>query len=83
MLQGEHSAILPTIIKLHYFIKIGKISAEIHKVGKIKAIFGLVMTPIQWPNKITGIGPVLGLFLFSFAFSTQPEAISKVCTMSR
>ena len=29
-----------------YFIKIGKISAKIHKTGKIKAIFGLGMTPI-------------------------------------
>ena len=29
-----------------YFIKIGKINAKIHEVGKIKAIFGLGMTPI-------------------------------------
>ena len=29
-----------------YFIKIGKIRAKIHKIGKIKAIFGLGMTPI-------------------------------------
>ena len=29
-----------------YFIKIGKISAKIHEFGKIKAIFGLGMTPI-------------------------------------
>ena len=29
-----------------YLIKIGKISAKIHKIGKIKAIFGLGMTPI-------------------------------------
>ena len=28
-----------------YFIKIGKISAKIHEIGKIKAIFGLGMTP--------------------------------------
>ena len=28
------------------FIKIGKISAKIHEIGKIKAIFGLGMTPI-------------------------------------
>ena len=27
------------------FIKIGKISAKIHEIGKIKAIFGLEMTP--------------------------------------
>ena len=29
-----------------YFIKSGKISAKIHEIGKIKAIFGLGMTPI-------------------------------------
>ena len=29
-----------------YFIKIGKIKAKIHEIGKIKAIFGLGMTPI-------------------------------------
>ena len=29
-----------------YFIKIGKISAKKHEIGKIKAIFGLGMTPI-------------------------------------
>ena len=28
------------------FIKSGKISAKIHEIGKIKAIFGLKMTPI-------------------------------------
>ena len=30
-----------------FFIKIGKISAKIHEIGKIKAIFGLGMTPIK------------------------------------
>ena len=30
-----------------YFIKIGKISAKIHEIGKIKAIFGLGMTPYK------------------------------------
>ena len=30
-----------------YIIKIGKISTKIHEIGKIKAIFGLGMTPIQ------------------------------------
>ena len=30
-----------------YFIKIGKISAKIHEIEKITAIFGLGMTPIQ------------------------------------
>ena len=29
-----------------YFMKIGIISAKIHEIGKIKAIFGLGMTPI-------------------------------------
>ena len=29
-----------------YFIIIGKISAKIHEIGKIKAIFGLAVTPI-------------------------------------
>ena len=29
-----------------YFIKIGKIRAKIPEIGKIKAIFGLGMTPI-------------------------------------
>ena len=29
-----------------YFMKIGKMSAKIHEIGKIKAIFGLGMTPI-------------------------------------
>ena len=29
-----------------YFIKSGKIRAKIHEIGKIKAIFGLGMTPI-------------------------------------
>ena len=29
-----------------YFIKIGKISAKTHEIGKIKAIFGSGMTPI-------------------------------------
>ena len=33
-----------------YFIKIGKISAKIHEIGKIKAIFGLGMTPIYGLN---------------------------------
>ena len=28
-----------------YFIKIGKISAKIHEIWKIKTIFGLGMTP--------------------------------------
>ena len=29
-----------------HFIKVGKISAKIHEIGKIKAIFGLGMTSI-------------------------------------
>ena len=35
----------PTHLGKH-FIKIGKIRAKIHEIGKIKAIFGLGMTPI-------------------------------------
>ena len=31
---------------IKYFFKIGKIRAKIHEIGKIKAIFGLGMTPI-------------------------------------
>ena len=34
-----------------YFIKIGKIRAKIHEIGKIKAIFGLGMTPIYGLKK--------------------------------
>ena len=30
-----------------YIIKIGKISTKVHKIGKIKVIFGLGMTAIQ------------------------------------
>ena len=30
-----------------YFIKIGKIRAKIHEIGKKKVIFGLGMTPIN------------------------------------
>ena len=30
----------------NYFIKIGKIGAKIHEIGKINAIFGLEMTPV-------------------------------------
>ena len=33
-----------------YFIKIGKISAKIHEIRKIKAIFGLGVTPILGPK---------------------------------
>ena len=39
-----------------YIIKMWKISAKIHEIGKIKAIFGLGKTPklgVKWPNKIT------------------------------
>ena len=35
----------PTLLG-KYFIQIGKIRAKIHEFGKIKAIFGLGMTPI-------------------------------------
>ena len=33
-----------------YFVKIGKISAKKHEIGKIKAIFRLGMTPISGPQ---------------------------------
>ena len=33
-----------------YFIKIGKISAKIYEIGKIKVIFGLGMTLIYSPK---------------------------------
>ena len=41
-----------------YLIKIWKIRAKIHEIGKIKAIFGLGMTliynkTVKWQNKIT------------------------------
>ena len=42
--------ILGSYIFLHilgkYFIKIKKISAKIHEIGKVKGTFGLGMTPI-------------------------------------
>ena len=38
---------LPFFLHLgKYAIKIGKISTKIHEIGKIKAIFGLGMTPL-------------------------------------
>ena len=38
---------LPFLSQLgKYFIKIGKISAKTHEIGKIKAFFGLGMTPV-------------------------------------
>ena len=41
-------ALFPSHLR-KYFIKIGKLSAKIHEIGKIKAIFGLGMTPISFP----------------------------------
>ena len=42
-----------------YFIKIGKIRAKIHEIGKIKAIFWIGndshIWPQKWPNKITDV----------------------------
>ena len=52
-IKREHSAFIWDFGKLpfpthlgKYCIKIGKIRAKIHEIGKIKAIFGLGMTPI-------------------------------------
>ena len=42
-----------------YFIRIGKIRAKIHEIGKIKAIFGLGMTPIYGLKN----GQIKSLFL--------------------
>ena len=47
---GDRAVILFGILGSYLFqysIKIGKISAKIHEIEKIKAIFGLGMTPIQ------------------------------------
>ena len=45
-----------------YFIKIGKIRAKIHEIGKIKAIFGLGMTPIYGLKN----GQIKSLFSYHF-----------------
>ena len=48
-----------------YFIKTGKISAKIHEIWKIKAIFGLGMSPIYGGKngqKITDIVQYLASF---------------------
>ena len=45
-----------------YFIKIGKIRAKIHEIGKIKAIFGLGMTPIYGLKN----GQIKSLFMYDF-----------------
>ena len=44
-----------------YFIKIGKIRAKKHEIGKIKAIFGLGMTPIYGLKKgqIKSLRPIV------------------------
>ena len=57
--MGKHDAIVAVIVfgilgsylflNSHlgkYIIEIGKISTKMHEIGKIKAIFGLGMTPI-------------------------------------
>ena len=45
-----------------YFINCGKISAKIHEIGKIKAIFGLGMTPIKGGKN----GQIKSLSCFTF-----------------
>ena len=47
-----------------YFIKIGKIRAKIHEIGKIKAIFGLGMTPIYGLKN----GQIKSLIKYVFPF---------------
>ena len=46
-----------------YFIKIGKIRAKIHEIGKIKAIFGLGMTPIYGLKN----GQIISLHAYIYA----------------
>ena len=65
-----------------YFMKIGKIRAKIHEIGKIKAIFGLGMTPIYGlkngqikslmvPTAQTASKSDLGLLFLSSPFGSQ------------
>ena len=49
-----------------YFIKIGKIRAKIHEIGKIKAIFGLGMTPIYGLKN----GQIKSLFIHNLVLIT-------------
>ena len=51
----------PTLLG-KYFIKIGKKRAKIHEIGKIKAIFGLGMTPIYGLKN----GQIKSLVLYMF-----------------
>ena len=55
-----------------YFIKIGKIRAKIHEIGKIKAIFGLGMTPIYGlkNGQIKSLNDIhhFGKFFLSFLY---------------
>ena len=54
------------------FIKIGKIRAKIHEIGKIKAIFGLRMTPI-YGLKNGQIKSLAGVIYLSFSIDTAPQ----------
>ena len=57
-----------------YFIKIGKIRAKIHEIGKIKAIFGLGMTPIYGLKN----GQIKSLYLISHIMGVhRPHLRSK------
>ena len=58
-----------------YFIKIGKIRAKIHEIGKIKAIFGLGMTPIYGLKN----GQIKSLIDFVIMTQSMQSVISCSC----
>ena len=55
-------------------MKIGKISAKIHEIGKIKAIFGLGMTPIYGLKN----GQIKSLAMDTIFLKTRSEVKVKV-----
>ena len=62
-----------------YFIKIGKIRAKIHEIGKIKAIFGLGMTPIYGlkNGQIKSLECVIKKLIFLFLIQNMCCGYSK------
>ena len=60
-----------------YFLKFGKISAKIHEIGKIKATFGLRMTPIYGLKN----GQIKSLMLYP-SVSVCPSVRPSVLTIS-